>query len=139
MDCIVFGGWAEELAGAIAARPHKDIDLLYIGDSFEKVDAFIRGQQDIEEIQTKRFPHKRAFLHEGVMTEVLLLSRRSDLLVTDFWNHFEFEWPDISAICVNVQGCDLMVSAPHVVKYYRQHEKEIADVRARHAPNSLKK
>ena len=37
----LFGGWAEELRGLRAPREHSDIDLLYPGRDFERVDRFI--------------------------------------------------------------------------------------------------
>ncbi len=134
INCIVFGGWASEFTGLIAARPHTDIDLLYLGDEFGKLDAFIYSQRDLEEIHAKHFPHKRAFMCRGVMTEIILVSRKRDRLITSFWNDFEFEWPDISTIRINIQGHQLFVSIPQVVEYYHKHEKEIDRVRARHVP-----
>src|SRR5215218_6961176 len=83
------GGWAEELQGLIAPRPHRDIDLLYRADDFELVDRFLR-QAAVEEILAKRFSHKRAFVLEGVMTELILV--RPDL-TTLFWNQQHFAWP----------------------------------------------
>jgi hypothetical protein len=139
VNCIVFGGWAEELAGVTAARLHKDVDLLTVCDSFKNVDAFIHGQPDIEEIRAKHFPHKRAFLCDGVMTEMLLLSRKNNLLVTSFGDQFELEWPPLSTLSIKIQGRRLTVCAPHVIEYYRQHEKEIAHVRAKHTAVSGKK
>jgi hypothetical protein len=83
------GGWAEELHGLIAPRPHRDIDLLYRADDFALVDRFLQ-QAAFEEIVAKRFPPKRAFLVEGVMTEVVLV--RPDL-TTLFWSQHQFAWP----------------------------------------------
>jgi hypothetical protein len=51
---IVFGGWAEELTGAIIPRPHKDLDLLYIGSDFNQIDKFLESQAGISEIKLKR-------------------------------------------------------------------------------------
>jgi len=133
IDCVIFGGWANELTGAITPRSHKDLDLLYIADNFERVDAFMHSQRDIAEIPAKHFPHKRAFLCEGVMTEILLLSPKKTSFVTRFWNEFELEWPELSTVYITIQGRKLIVSAPHVVEYYQKHEREIAGVRARYA------
>jgi hypothetical protein len=83
------GGWAEELHGLIAPRAHRDIDLLYRAGDFAHVDRFLR-QAAVEEIVAKRFSHKRAFVVEGVMTELVLV--RPDL-TTLFWNRRHFVWP----------------------------------------------
>ena len=83
------GGWAEELHGPIAPRSHQDIDLLYRAADFELVDRFLKQRAD-EEIVAKRFSHKRAFVVEGVMTELILV--RPDL-TTLFWDEHEFAWP----------------------------------------------
>lgn len=85
----LFGGWAEELHGMTPPRGHRDIDLLYLAESFRAVDRFLRAGE-VQEIAAKRFPHKRAFLSAGVMTEIILV--RPDL-TTDFWSRTCFVWP----------------------------------------------
>lgn len=85
----LFGGWAEELHGLIPPRVHQDVDLLYRGDSFAPVDRYLRAGE-VQEITAKRFPHKRAFMLDGVMTEIFLV--RPDL-TADFWGWMHYVWP----------------------------------------------
>lgn len=85
----LFGGWAEELHGLAAPRPHHDIDLLYPAASFETVDAFLNTGL-VAEIHAKRFPHKRAFEMDSVMVEIILVRAGN---VTDFWGCYDYEWP----------------------------------------------
>jgi aminoglycoside-2''-adenylyltransferase len=88
----LFGGWAEELHGVIAPRPHKDIDLLYPADDFRLADAFLSGGS-VDEIAAKRFPHKRAFELDGVMTELFLVQRDGTGCYTRFWDQHRYDWP----------------------------------------------
>ena len=67
MDCLIFGGWAEELTGIIPPRDHKDLDLLYLAEDFARFDTFIENQPDLQEIKAKHFAHKRAFLCFGII------------------------------------------------------------------------
>jgi hypothetical protein len=85
----LFGGWAEELHGLIAPREHRDIDLLYRGDTFAPVDRFLR-LGNVEEIIAKRFSHKRAFVLDGVMTEIIIVGPD---LTTTFRGERRFAWP----------------------------------------------
>jgi Aminoglycoside-2''-adenylyltransferase len=70
----LFGGWAEELAGLAPPREHADIDLLFPGRDFARVDRFL-AHADVEERVGKRFPHKRAFELDGVLVELFLVER----------------------------------------------------------------
>jgi hypothetical protein len=88
------GGWAEELHELIEARPHRDIDLLYPARNFKKVDELLRLSSDtFHEIAEKRFPHKRAFVCQGVMVELLLLQPTESGYFTNFWDRLILEWP----------------------------------------------
>lgn len=86
----LFGGWAEELHEMAHPRPHRDVDLLYLADSFALVDQFFQLGQ-VQEVVAKRFTHKRAFLLDGVMTEILIVLPD---LTTMFWDRTCFRWPD---------------------------------------------
>jgi hypothetical protein len=89
------GGWAEELSGLIEARSHRDIDLLHPARDFKKVEELFRSSSDaFDEIAAKRFPHKRAFLCQGVMVELLLLQPTASGYSTNFWDRLIFVWPD---------------------------------------------
>ncbi|MDO8512828.1 MAG: hypothetical protein Q7S57_06165 [bacterium] len=135
--CVIFGGWAEELTGAIAPRQHSDIDILYISDSFKKVDVFIKKQIDITEIPAKHFPHKRAFLCHEIMIEILLVFERDNRLFTNFWNEYELEWPGIPTTPIDyLKKPNLYACKPEVVAFYRQHWARIAEVRAKYVPAS---
>ena len=135
IGCIVFGGWAKELSGTITPRPHKDVDLLYISNDFEKVDAFVKNSPDVKEISAKHFPHKRAFLCKGVMLELLLVIQKDKKFVTNFWDEYELEWPPITTTRIaSPDKQELLICGPLVVDYYHAHEQEIAEVRDRHIP-----
>lgn len=85
----LFGGWAEELHGLVDPRPHGDIDLLYPADDLSVVDRLLtRGA--VAEIAAKRLPHKRAFVFEGTMTEILLVHPD---LTTMFRDERRHTWP----------------------------------------------
>ena len=71
----LFGGWAEELRGLRAPCEHADVDLLYPGRDFGRVDRFIDGADER--------PHKRSFQVEGVPVELLLVQRDEHGWFTD--------------------------------------------------------
>jgi hypothetical protein len=83
----VFGGWAEQLVGIAPPRRHVDVDLLYPAESFEELDAL-----ELPWISGKRFPHKRAFAHDGVMVELFLV-KRDDLGLYTELPRGTFRWP----------------------------------------------
>ena len=64
----LFGGWAEELRGLRAPFEHVDVDFLYPGRDFSRVDRFLGGTDDTR-------PHKRSFEVEGVPVELLLVQK----------------------------------------------------------------
>lgn len=68
IETWVFGGWGEELRGLIRPRDHVDVDLLYPAESWAEVDAL-----DLDWIEGKRFPWKRAFAQEAVAIELFLV------------------------------------------------------------------
>jgi hypothetical protein len=70
----LFGGWAEELRGLRAPCEHRDVDLLYPGRDFSRVDAFVERSQ-AERIPTERPEHERAFVLDGTLIELLLVQR----------------------------------------------------------------
>src|SRR5439155_14348903 len=55
----LFGGWAEELRGLTPPQPHRDVDLLYPGPDFRRLDEFLAGEV-VEEWTGKRRPYRRA-------------------------------------------------------------------------------
>ena len=64
----LFGGWAEELRGLRAPCEHSDVDFLYPGRDFARVDRFLGETGDTR-------PHKRTFEVEGVRVELLLVQK----------------------------------------------------------------
>jgi hypothetical protein len=54
------GGWAEELYGWAAPRPHRDIDLVLPAAGFAALDAYLRRSAEVAEIRAKRFRHPLA-------------------------------------------------------------------------------
>lgn len=90
----VFGGWAEELLKLRPARAHRDVDLLYPAADFTDVDTFMASRRQVTEIAGKRFAHKRAFLVDGIMVELLLVQSPSPgEYVTIFWGDTPHQWP----------------------------------------------
>ena len=64
----LFGGWAEELRGLRAPCEHVDVDFLYPGRDFARVDRFLGETTDTR-------PHKRTFDVEGIAVELLLVQK----------------------------------------------------------------
>jgi hypothetical protein len=111
----VFGGWATELLGLSLPWAHRDVDLLYPAGGFEVVDEFlVRG--DVQEIEAKRFPHKRAFEVDGVMVELFLVQADAAGWFTDFWGVARHDWP---ADVFDVEAEGLRVASGTAVTGYR--------------------
>ncbi len=60
--------------------------------SFGAVERLIEVHQ-LDEIEGKRFRHKRAFVLDGVMVELFLVQRDRRGLFTNFWGHHRHYWP----------------------------------------------
>ena len=73
IETWVFGGWGEELRGLIRPRDHADLDLLYPAPGWDRLDRL-----DLDWIEGKRFPWKRAFVLEGTVVELFLVERDED-------------------------------------------------------------
>jgi len=73
----LFGGWAEELRGLRAPCEHTDVDLLYPGRDFSRVDRFVGGG----EVDLR--PHKRSFELDGIAVELLLVQKDEQGWYTD--------------------------------------------------------
>ena len=109
----VFGGWAEELLGLAESRPHGDLDLLVRADDWQVVDGLLA---QLDEIQAKRFEHKRAFVLDGVMVELFLVRRDAEGLFTTFWGARR-PWPENTLD----GGGPLPVASSAAVAGYRAH------------------
>jgi hypothetical protein len=84
----IFGGWAEELRGLAPPREHADVDLLYPARDWTRVDAL-----DLDWIDAKRFPWKRAFTHRDVTVELFLVERDERGWHTNLKRR-RHDWPD---------------------------------------------
>lgn len=124
IETWVFGGWAEELQGMIAARAHKDFDLFYFAPDFTVVDEFIKKER-IVEILGKHFQHKRAFAYKGVLTELFLIQKDRKGFFTNFWGKQKYYWPN------DLQGTvqEMKVITPVALRQYRASYAMINDLR----------
>ena len=123
----VFGGWAEELWQIIPPRKHNDIDFLYLGQTFEHLDSFIARSRDIQEIQAKRFSHKRAIIFQDVMIEFLLVQQGPELYFTDFFSgRYRLEWPaNVFGYTLKAGGYDIQIASKQALRNYRQQHKQV--------------
>jgi hypothetical protein len=74
-EVALAGGWSRELLGLEAPRQHSDIDLVVTDADPAALDAWLSTH---DEIEAKRFLHKRAFRLDGVMVELHLVRRVSE-------------------------------------------------------------
>ena len=125
----LFGGWAEELWAITPPRLHHDIDFLYPADSFQDLDQFIAKTNNLQEIQSKRFSHKRAIMYQDVMIEFLLVKQGDSTCFTDFFSgQYRFEWPhELLCHIRNVSGYDLPIASRQALLLYRQRHKYIEE------------
>jgi hypothetical protein len=121
VEAWICGGWGEELRGLAPAGPHGDVDPLHPGDDLESVDAALRSLA-LADIPAKRFAHKRAFVLDGVMVELLLARRDAHGLHTvrgDVRHH----WP---ADTLSWLG-DLPVASSAALRGYRAAHDSFPD------------
>lgn len=114
-----FGGWAEELRALTAARPHRDIDLLYLSDSFSPVDTLI-ARRGVSEIQAKRAAHKRAIVIDDVMVEIFLVRTDARGPHTMFRDRVRHDWP--TDVLGEIDGLRV-ASAASLLSYRRAHSQ----------------
>ncbi len=88
IDTWVSGGWGEELRGLILPREHVDVDLLYPAENWDAVDA-----NQLDWIDAKRFPWKRAFRLEGIAVELFLVQRDARGWYTELERR-RHDWPE---------------------------------------------
>jgi len=113
----LFGGWAEELRGLRAPCEHADVDLLYPGKDFARVDAFLAGRD------AKRRGHTRSFELDGIPVRLMLVQRDEQGWYTDL-PHARHRWPaDVFATAGR-----LPVASVAALESYR-HSRRV-DVRA---------
>lgn len=120
--CILFGGWAEEALGLRHPASHGDIDLLLSADDFSKLDALLSinsHHSDWREIERKRFHHKRAFLVQDVLVEILLVQSEYTGFVTWFWGDVRFDWQRPLACKLEFFGHGIDVATAANLSCYR--------------------
>ena len=139
MSCHVFGGWAEEMLGLRPAGSHKDIDLIYCAPDFTDLDEWLRRDRPaLTEVVGKRFAHKRAFMLDGVMCEVLLVTGSARCPVTLFWGDVPFFWsaPLLHECPVESDGVLFSVVSAANVRGYRARHGETQPHRWRDRPHT---
>jgi hypothetical protein len=138
--CLLAGGWAEEALQVIPARAHRDVDLLFPAQSFSELDRLFGDT--LTEVPLKRFAHKRAFLFEGAMVEVVLVQRSGDRMVTLFWGDVPFEWKLPLEETCSLDGHRISAVSRDNLRLYRECHastqpwrwKDPTSVRLRHFP-----
>jgi hypothetical protein len=126
VQCDLFGGWAEELLGLRGPGPHRDIDLVYRAANFRAADvAMDHLGARVEEVSAKRFAHKRAFIFEGILCELLLVQDWNTRPVTLFWGEIEFVWdvPLLHHLPCLLGGSHVSVVAGHNLAKYREQRR----------------
>lgn len=109
----LFGGWAEELLGLRRPSEHRDIDLLYPAADFALADAFMAADGRVTEITAKRFPHKRAFLSDDIMVELILAQPASSGgYFTCFWGDTPGTGGPLTSWALRPAGSGLRVPHP---------------------------
>ena len=127
LPVTLFGGWAEELRGLCAPRPHRDIDLLYRATSFDRLEAFFYAQPAFAEIAAKRFSHKRAALLEEVMIEFILVQDGPGGPCTHFFaDRLRLNWPpDTFDQTVPVADDHWPVASTAALHFYRAQHSQV--------------
>lgn len=126
----VFGGWAEELWGLIAPRHHQDVDFLFPACDFTSVDRLLVVSPEMREIKAKRFLHKRAFLLENILVELILAQSSGQpdgRYETNFFSSgYRFSWPqDTFGLTVFCFERTVRVASPSALQAYRERHAEI--------------
>lgn len=124
--CDLFGGWAEVLLGVREPGLHSDIDLVYRASDFHAADiAMDNLDAQVEEVNAKRFAHKRAFKFEGILCEILLVQSWDTRPFTLFWGEVEFLWdvPLLHHLPCLLGGSRVSVVAAHNLAKYREQRR----------------
>jgi hypothetical protein len=112
----LFGGWAEELRGLRAPCEHSDVDFLYPGRDFARVDRFLGEIGDTR-------AHKRTFDVEGLPVELLLVQKDERGWYTELPSGRHNWPPDVFA-----NAGRLPVASVAALESYRHSRR--ADIRA---------
>ena len=132
IDTWIFGGWAEELHGIRPPGPHGDIDLLYPAENFYLLDQMLSAHSNMEEIQGKRFVHKRAFVWRGVLIEIFLLRSAATGFVTDFFGLHQFHWPKDAVSQTLLLGVPAPSASPVALRFYREQHTAVEQAYQQH-------
>ena len=128
----LFGGWAEELLSLRLPGPHRDVDLLYLAPDFGPLDEFLQMSEGIEEIPSKHFVHKRAFLWQKVVVEVFLVQAEACGYVTDFFSLYRFWWPEDTfehPPYAHQSSVDYALVSPSALHLYRERHQAVEHAR----------
>jgi Aminoglycoside-2''-adenylyltransferase len=88
IETWIFGGWGEELRGLIKPREHVDLDLLYPAADWRAVD-----ELQLDWIEGKRFPWKRAVVLEATTVELFLVEHDAQGWYTELKRR-RHSWPE---------------------------------------------
>ena len=123
------GGWAEELWGLFPPRHHRDVDLLYPAPGFAYLDQWLAQTADLVVIPQKKFSHKRAFLSEGIMIELILLeSDKTGGYVTNFFDgRYQLIWPQDTLHLLSFGELKVPVVSKEALHLYRNHHPHITN------------
>lgn len=123
------GGWAEELWRLSRPRPHQDVDLLYPASSFAHLDHWLAQTPDLTAIPAKRFAHKRAFLCEDILIEVVLLEpdEKGGYLTNFFGGRYQLAWPPDPLRVLFVSDHRVPIASEEALRLYRQQHHLVAE------------
>lgn len=135
LPCDLFGGWAEELLGLREPWTHRDIDLVYCGDSLAAFDAL---SIDCSPFALKRFHHKRAFVVRNVLCEIILVQDAEHRPVTRYWGDVALHWdqPLLHPQAIDLNGKPITVISADNLRLHRQRHRDTQPDRWRD-PGSL--
>jgi len=122
---IIFGGWSAELLDIEKSRPHSDIDLLMIDETFDNLTKLIaHNKWDI----VKSYSHKKAFIVDGVMIEVFLVKSIDGEYITEFIGKkmsMSFNWPSKLFIKKIIKGRNFKLATKETMNNYKKSHKKI--------------
>ena len=122
ISCLLFGGWAAEALGLVPPRTHRDIDLLLPAGSFSALDGLLAVPSvGFAEIPLKRFAHKRAFIVEGAMVEIILVQETGHGAVTSFWGDVPFAWKLPLVEECHLNGQKVRAASRDNLHHFRKH------------------
>jgi hypothetical protein len=84
----LFGSWGEELRGLCPPGGHVDVELLYPARDWSRVDAL-----DLDWVDERQIPWRRAFRHEGIVVLLSLVERDTRGWFTQLKGR-RHRWPD---------------------------------------------